>query len=625
MGICRGLWVSESEPRLIMHARAAVLLGVFGALAQADAHGQRLGPPLAITPLTITRTEADFTTNTLLIFGENFAWAGDLDPQVTLAGDPLVVTGFTDSQITAELPAGLIPGSYLLTVSRGPGPLRNDDFEVTLGAVGPQGATGPPGAQGPQGPAGPAGPQGPQGPPGPPGPPGEVSPELLERVSLLESFLLGADHIWSRGFGSDSSNDEGLGVVTDPSGAVVVTGHFGGIVDFGGGPLVSAGGADVFVAKFSAEGLHIWSRSFPETDGGAVAIDNSGDVLLTGSFIGTIDFGGGPIASAGNYDIFVVKLSGANGTHVWSRGMGGALTDTGLSIFVDDSDNVAVTGSFEDIVDFGGGPIASVGGNDVFVAKFSGADGTHLWSHGFGGTGSSDRGVAITVDVNEDVIVTGVFEGSIDFGGGELTSSGPTDLFLAKLSGASGSHVWSHRYGGSSSDEGLAVATDLSGDVVITGMFRDSVDFGGGGSLGSAGATDIFVAKLAGADASHVWSRAFGGSANDAGLALALDAAGNVFLTGRFYGAMDLGGGQIGGGPNENVQIFVAMFTGNNAKHVWSRVFGSDLTDEGRGIALGGSADLFLTGVYALDVDFGGGVISSTGGSRDIFLVTLRR
>jgi IPT/TIG domain-containing protein len=86
----------------------------------------------------------------LTLVGEGHAF-GDGEPVVTLNGTPLTVVTASASEIVATLPPGLDPGTYLLTVSRGPATTQFDGFNLTLGAVGPQGPagpTGPPGAPG---------------------------------------------------------------------------------------------------------------------------------------------------------------------------------------------------------------------------------------------------------------------------------------------------------------------------------------------------------------------------------------------------------------------------------------------------------------------------------------------
>ena len=106
--------------------------------------------------------------------------------------------------------------------------------------------------------------------------------------------------------------DTGLGVATDGSGNVVITGLFGDTVDFGGGPLTSASHFDVFVAKYDGSGNHLWSKRFGDSlyeIGDSVATDASGNVVITGRFEGSVDFGGGLLTSAGYSDIFLAKYA----------------------------------------------------------------------------------------------------------------------------------------------------------------------------------------------------------------------------------------------------------------------------------------------------------------------------
>jgi hypothetical protein len=128
------------------------------------------------------------------------------------------------------------------------------------------------------------------------------------------------------------------------------------------------------------------------------------------------------------------------------------------------------------------------------VAKYSGTDGTHQWSKRFGGS-SDDVVNSIAVDENGDVVVTGYFQYTVDFGGGALTSAGLFDIFVAKYAGTDGAHRWSKRFGSTGNDAGYGVTADGAGNVVTTGYFMGSVDFGGG-ILTSAGTFDIFLVKL---------------------------------------------------------------------------------------------------------------------------------
>ena len=351
--------------------------------------------------------------------------------------------------------------------------------------------------------------------------------------------------IWSRGLGGNASDSAG-GVAADGSGGVVVTGYQGSAtVDFGAGPLGNRGITDIFAARYSSTGAHIWSKTIGGTgaDGGtAAATDLGGNVFLTGymSAGSGVDFGGGALTSAGGQDVFLVKYSSTGG-HLWSRRFGGPGFDQGAGVDVDGAGNVVVVGNFDGTVDFGGGPLTSVGGRDLFVAKFS-PTGGHVWSKRFGGTGNDDvRGIA--VDGAGDVLVTGQFLGTINFGGANLSSAGYEDIFLSKLAGSTGSHVWSKRIGSSSSpDAGYGVTVDGNFNVAITGYFAGSVDFGGGAIL--AQAYDSFVAKFS-SQGAFVSSRRFGdpsGQFNGQyGTAIAMSSGGSVYFTGYFQGTLSLG------------------------------------------------------------------------------------
>jgi hypothetical protein len=117
-------------------------------------------------------------------------------------------------------------------------------------------------------------------------------------------------HLWSKRFGNDSTQAANA-VAVDASGAAIIAGYFRGLVDFGGGELASAGGWDIFVAKFGSNGAHLWSKRFGDGDYQSfcsVAVDASGNAIVTGFFRGAVDFGGGALTCAREEDIFAAKF-----------------------------------------------------------------------------------------------------------------------------------------------------------------------------------------------------------------------------------------------------------------------------------------------------------------------------
>src|SRR6185437_10571648 len=120
-----------------------------------------------------------------------------------------------------------------------------------------------------------------------------------------------------------------------------------------------------------------------------------------------------------------------------------------------------------------------IGGQDIFIAKYS-STGAYLWSKAIGSVGD-DYANALCVDRNGNIIVTGSFNYSVDLGGGTLNSASPgfSDIFLVKYS-ATGAHQWSRQFGDVGNDSGDGVTADAAGNVFVTGSFVGSVDFGGG-------------------------------------------------------------------------------------------------------------------------------------------------
>jgi hypothetical protein len=362
---------------------------------------------------------------------------------------------------------------------------------------------------------------------------------------FVAQYAPSGSYLWARVIGS-TSDEAGKGVATDLSGNVILTGYQGSYsVDYGGGPQYNHGGNDVFFAKYSSAGSWVWSKTIGGTgyeQGNAVAVDGSGNVFATG-YIGTaaagVDFGGGPIFSAGLYDMFLVKYS-PTGQHIWSKRFGGSGNDTGMAISTDGSGNVIVAGSFEGTAAFGGSSFSSSGMRDVFVAKFS-STGAHLWSKKFGGSGD-EVGYGVAVDTAGDIALSGKFQSSVNFGGASLTSAGGDDVYLAKLSGATGGHVWSKRMGSTSSDASIGVDVDGSGNVVMTGYFTGSVNFGG--TVLSSSGIDVFVAKYSSAGA-HTWSKRFGGFDTQIPNGVAVGPSGAAIVTGYFASTIDFGTGVL--------------------------------------------------------------------------------
>jgi hypothetical protein len=420
--------------------------------------------------------------------------------------------------------------------------------------------------------------------------------------------------VWSKRFG-DAADQYGVSLRIDAAGDLILAGNFGGTLDLGGSDLTSAGEADIYLAKLDAAGNHLWSKRFGSASEQYLAsatVDDDGNVILTGDFSGSIDFGGGPLTGAGAATaIFVAKLD-AMGNHMWSTSFDGG-GGSGLSIAVDALGDVVVTGDFHGTVDFGGGPLATLGDKNIFVVKLDAA-GNHMWSKSFG-DGDDQVALAVAQDPGGDLVVAGYIEGTADFGGGMLTSAGGWDVFVTRLD-SMGNHVWSERYGSRSFEFAHALTIDAAGDVVVAGTMSMPVDFGGG-PLAVSGGT-VFVAKLApGGD--YVWSKGFASGGMAYPTALATDIGGDVVLSGYFSGVLDVDGVLLDG--DDSFDAFVAKLD-PSGNHVWSRRYGNPEVTHGISVALDAGGSVFFTGNMRGTVDFGTGPLVSAGG-YDVFVAEL--
>lgn len=387
-------------------------------------------------------------------------------------------------------------------------------------------------------------------------------------VSKLDSA---GNFLWARRLGG-ATIEVVAGVAVDGDGNVYTTGLFQGTIDLNPGPgvfnLSSEGG---FVSKLNSSGNFIWARKF---NGGAsvksITVDGGGNVYTTGYFLGPVDFDPGngvfTLTSPGTSETFVSKLNRA-GNFVWARQLGGGV---GSSVAVDQSGNVVITGSFFGTSDLDPGPsvftLVAAGGIDIFVAKLDSA-GDFAWARPMGGAGQ-DGGTGVALDAVGNIYAAGSFSGAADFGASpnllHLTSSGSWDIFVCKLDSA-GNFVWTRQWGGTAQDTADGLAVDAVGNVYTTGFFSDTADFDPGPgvlTLNSAGGIDYFLSKLDSAG-NLVWASQTGGETPDAGASVAADGMGYVYVTGVFNGTVDFD-------PSSRVleltavgnQTFVSKYTG---------------------------------------------------------------
>jgi hypothetical protein len=290
--------------------------------------------------------------------------------------------------------------------------------------------------------------------------------------------------------------------VADADGSVVIVGSFDQGFDDGTGEAASAGMDDAFVLKLDPAGKVLWSRRFggPEADiARAVAMDSTGNLVVGGSFGGSVDFGGAPLtAGVGLGSGFVLALD-PDGTTLWSRSFGGD-GEAGVSgVAIDATDNIAATGFFAGTADFGGGAVTSAGAEDMFVTLMSNA-GTTVWEATFGGP-KSQRGGGVTFTPSGEVVASATSEEVLDLVpiGSEIPISrpptwvGPSTIYTVKLS-ADGKLGGGWEMMSTAPVECAGVGYDEKAGTILAGSFKETIDYQLG-AVDSRGGWDMFVAR----------------------------------------------------------------------------------------------------------------------------------
>ena len=327
----------------------------------------------------------------------------------------------------------------------------------------------------------------------------------------------------------------GFAIAVDAAGNTYTTGGFAQTVDFDPGPSVfnltsNNNSGDIFVVKLDSNGNFKWAKSiggiFAEI-GRAIAIDGMGNVCITGSFVGTVDFDPGlgifnltdhGVASYTSEDIFILKIDTA-GNFKWAKSIGSSTPNSynyeePTSIAIDNAGNVFTSGGFMGTAYFDTGlgtdSITSVGGQDIFVAKLDAA-GNFVWVKSIGST-TNDISNSVTTDVAGNVYTSGFFADTADFDPGPGVSiltppgSGTNNGFTCKMD-ATGNLVWA-KNGGSGK-----IAVDNAANVFLAGSFLGTVDFDPGAGVynltSAAGSSDIFVCKL-NASGNFSWAKQMG-------------------------------------------------------------------------------------------------------------------
>ncbi len=322
--------------------------------------------------------------------------------------------------------------------------------------------------------------------------------------------------------------------------------------------------------------------------------------------------------------LFCNKIQAQTYSLGWVKQMAGVNSEEGTGIVLDDVGNVYVTGIFTSTTDFDpGAGVFNLTPNsssaDIAVAKYD-PSGNFIWAAQIGGAGVQESR-AITLDPSGNIYVTGYFRGLCDFDPGPGTFTiGPIstqDIFVLKLDN-DGNFIWVKHIASPVSEFGNSIATDASGNVFVTGEFGGPTDFDPGAgvtTLTPLGSFDIFVLKLD-TNGDFVFAFSLGGTGQDKGSYISVDASNNFYITGYYRNTVDFDPGigttnltSVGASPD----VFIAKFD-VSANLQWAKGVGFDMLDEGHSVKASPSGDVTIAGKFRQTVDFdpGPGVFNLT-------------
>ena len=300
------------------------------------------------------------------------------------------------------------------------------------------------------------------------------------------------------------------------------------------------------------------------------------------------------------------------GNNLWVNRCGGLHADYGLGAASDRQGNCITTGQFWGEAQFGSNQLHSRGGLDVFIAKFD-SSGRLLWAINAGGE-EYDRGLSVATDLQGNVFITGFFTATARFGGEDLVSLGLQDAFVAKYD-SDGDLLWVRQMGGSHFDIGVGITVDRNGYCYVTGSFNRSAVFGET-NLESNGQQDAFIVKF-NPEGKVEWVRQGGGSGMDRGNDVAVDPQGNCYVTGSFEEASSFGDHTDSVYSIGMKDLFIAKYD-VFGRVVWVCTGGGPNADEGYGIDVDHHGGCVFTGSYFSSVQMGEFLLYSSGG-EDIF------
>ncbi len=423
------------------------------------------------------------------------------------------------------------------------------------------------------------------------------------------------------------NNDYVYDIITDNSGNLYTIGSFENTADFDPGigttNLTSQGADDAFIAKYNTLGNLIWVKqiggnSYQYAEN--IKLDASGNIFVTGAFQGVTDFDTGPgtytltNTTLGENDAFILKLD-ANGNFVWVKVIKGQANVSIRDFELDALGNIYSCGSFGLNTDFDPGvttfTLNPVGWLDIYILKLD-ANGDFGWVINMGAPAQNSSPTALNLDAANNVVVSGNFEGTVDFNPSiatnTLSSLGLADGFIAKYTSA-GAYVFAKQIGGANTQNCRDLLVDPTGDIYVCGHYLGITDFDPSitnFTLTPVGLVDAFILKLDN-NGNFIWVKNFGGAGNTSTILRTIncDLSGDVYSSGDFSNVIDVDPnlGIVNYTATSNSDIFTIKLNGNG-NFIWASQFSGNSGGVTTNQYIDNLGIVYTVGLFADMMDF---------------------
>lgn len=393
----------------------------------------------------------------------------------------------------------------------------------------------------------------------------------------------------------------------------------------------------ILFCSFSFGQDWVWSGHASGTSGvenvTGIDLDENGNVFVTGTFGTGSTLDGTALSTQGAEDIFVAKYS-PTGTLSWIRTGGSPDKDLSRTLVVDDYGEVYITGLFKQTATFDSLALNDKGSRnlvsddnlrDVFIAKYN-TNGQMLWVKRVAWGPNNDVPEGLSVDVNNNVLISGTFKESLYFSSDTLTvQKGNLNGYIAKFN-SNGNFIWAkHTIHTHANTKFLNISAAVNDQIYLAGFLTDTMwveDFTV--TSRSVGEEDIILMKI-NEDGDVQWIRKAGSTGPDRGNSVYADPYGSVFITGYFTGTANFDSTGYNLYDSRNIvskggfDMFVAKY--NNAGTLrWVGVNGSNGNDIGYGLYANDQITL-ASGYYSNTIYFGNDTLTSTGEEETGFFV----